>query len=447
MRRTARAMLAVGAALAWASSAPLPVSAQWSAGPVSAGMGGAGLVFATGHEAVAWNPANLGFGSGWSFVLLDVGGAGLLRGTTVGDLVDILSAGGEGDRAVVDRLPDDGFRVSTALEGFVLDKGADVAGVPSPGSALPSLALSIGPVGLRVRSQVLGEATMSRELADLTVSGFNPERIQEYAVRQTGFRSTSFTEVTLGYGHAFGSIALGGNVRWVRGNRLAQGRFFEPDIDLENESLRVTGVAVESAGGTGWGVDVGMAADLGGGFRWSLAARNVFQRMTWDEDLRTHQATFTDTDFDSSDLADLVDRFGDEPLDPTAVDLQVLEAATDLFRQAYFPTVAHTGLGWSGSSGTRIEVVASAVAPRGRQHADWDQRIAGGIEQRLKFLVLRAGAARSENGLQALSVGFGLRAGPVRYDVGVGRMSGSSGGTEWDGLQASMGLSIVGGGR
>lgn len=445
--RRAAAVLTAGATVTLLALAASPLSAQWARGTAAAGMGGAGMVFATGYDAVDWNPANLATSPSWTLSLMEVGGAGLLTGTTLGDFIDIATAGGKGDPSLVTGLPDDGFRISATTEGFAVGKGADAADIPGPGSALPNLGLSIGPVGLRIRSQILTEAAMSRELADLTVNGYNPERIREYAVRETGFRVASFSEVTLGYGYALSNLSLGVGVRYVQGHRLSQGRLFEPRIDLRAKSLDVSGVAVEAPGGSGWGVDLGFAVDVGGGVRWSMAVRNAFQSMSWEESLKTHQASFTDEDFDDIELADLLDRFEETDLDPSGVSLPVFEAARGLFDQAYFPMVVRTGLGWAGNAGTRVEVVASAVAPKGRQHAAWDQRLALGVEQRVGFLVLRGGFSRAEDGIQALSGGLGFRFGPARFDAGVGTLSGSFGGIDYDGLQASIGLSLTGGER
>ena len=439
--------VAFASAVAFSLFLPGAASAQWAGGPVSGGMGGTGAVWARGVDALDFNPANLAFSRGWSVSLVDLGAAGLLTGTTMGDLWDIATAAGDGDRALVERLPADGFRVSALTEGFAASKGAEAGDFPSPEATLPGFALSWGPVGLRVRNRVLAEATMSKEVADLTVTGFNPERIREYAVRETGFRVASFTEMTLGYGFTIADrLGVGVAARYVQGHRLAQGRFFEPEIDLDQESLRVTGVAVEAPGGSGWGLDLGLALDLGRGWAASLAVQNAAQRMTWDDALRSHEAAFTDDDFDSEDLTELLDRFADTPLDPGAVSLPVFEAARGLFSQAYFPTVYRAGVGWEGTRGTRVELDASAVSPRGRQRTPWEQRLSAGVEQRLKFLVVRGGYALAEDGLRALTGGIGLRVGPVRLDVGAGKLSGDLDGIPYDGLQGSVGLSVRGGG-
>jgi len=441
-RGTFRA-LAICVALAVGTS---EARAQFSPGVRSAGMAGAGLLFATGLDAVEWNPANLAWSRGWDLSLYEFGAAGLLTGTTIEDLIEIATAGGDGDASVVSRLPADGFTLSTTLEGFVTANAASLADVPEAGSPLPSVGIAVGPVALRIRSRLMADASMSREIADLTVSGYNPERIQEYAVRNTSVRTVSFTEITLAYGLTIGErFALGLAARSVRGHSLFQIKFFEPEVDLEEETLAVTAATVESPGGTGYGFDVGMALDLGAGVRVSMVGSNLFQRMTWDENLIAHQAVFSDDDFDDADIIELIDRFEDAPVEAEGVSLAVFEAARDLFRQSYFPMTIRAGLGWA-HGGTSLELVGVAVAPRGRHHNAWDERVSAGLEQRLAFLTLRGGYSLSTDGLTSVAAGLGLGLGPVRFEVGAGRFSGTLNGVDYDGAQATITLAVRGGG-
>ena len=328
--------------------------AQFSPGARSAGMAGAGLLFATGLDAVEWNPANLAWSTGWDISLFEFGAAGLLTGTTIEDLIEIATAGGDGDAAVVARLPADGFTFSTNLEGFAIANAASAADLPEVGSSIPSVGLAIGPVALRVRGRLMAEASMSRELADLTISGYNPERIREYAVRNTGFRAASFTEISLGYGVSIGEhLALGLTLRSVRGHSLSQGRFFEPIVDLDEATLAVAAAAVEAPGGSGYEFDLGMALDLGSGVRVSLVGANLMQRMTWDEELLAHEAVFSDSDFDDSDITELINRFEHMPADAQGVSLAIVEASHGLFEQSYFPSTIRTGIGWK-AGGTLV---------------------------------------------------------------------------------------------
>ncbi len=97
--------------------------AQFSPGARSAGMAGAGLVFATGTDAVEWNPANLAWSNGWEVSIFEFGASSVLNGTTISDLIDFGSDGADG-AAAVNRLPDDGFTVSTTAEGFAVASAA-----------------------------------------------------------------------------------------------------------------------------------------------------------------------------------------------------------------------------------------------------------------------------------------------------------------------------------
>ncbi len=415
---------------------PAGALAQFSPGARSVGMAGAGMVFSQGVDAIEWNPANLALDGGWNVSLGEVGAAALFSGVTFEDVQDIFEASGSGDpTGVLGRLPANGIRLNTVSEGFATARAASAGNLPQPGSPYPSLGITVGSLGLRVRSRVLGEVRLSKEIVDLMVNGFDPAKIQSYRVGDTGFRSASFSEITAGYGTILGErLALGVGVRYVKGHSLTEGRFFEPVLDLANETVEVTGVAVEAAGGSGYGVDVGAALDLIAGLRVSASATNVIQKMTWDEALIAHEATFlgcnnpgspscpNGDDFDL-DFEELVDRFQGQPITQGSVSLPVYLTAQELFRGAFFPTVFRLGAGWR-AGGTAVEVVGISVSPRGRQHSEWEERVALGVEQRLWILTLRAGAAKGTDGLQTLSGGLGLGIGPVALDVSGGLMSG-----------------------
>ena len=58
---------------------PSSLAAQFSPGARSVGMGGAGMVFSSGVDALEWNPANLALEGGWN-VSTEAGLSGLLTG-------------------------------------------------------------------------------------------------------------------------------------------------------------------------------------------------------------------------------------------------------------------------------------------------------------------------------------------------------------------------------
>lgn len=441
----------VAAALAIVAPADAAL-AQFSPGARSVGMGGAGMVYASGVDAIEWNPANLALQGGWNISLGEVGASALVTGADINGLQDLIDSDLSGGpspaaSAAVADLPASGLSLATVGEGFAISKAVEGVSLasgqsfPSPGNGYPTVGISWGQFGLRVRSRVMGEVRMSKELVDLIVNGFDPTAINQYQVGNTGFRTTSFSEVTGAYGTLLGErMALGVSARYVKGHKLTEGRFFEPVLDLVNEIAEFNSVAIEAPGGSGYGVDIGFALDLVAGLRVSASAVNIIQKMTWDDALVAHQATFVACEssgsssqcvndssrsdsFDDTDPQDLVDEYQSGPINPSSMSLYVAQTAQGLLPGAFFPTIFRAGVGWR-AGGTAVELVGASVSPQGRQHNQWDERISLGVEQRLWFLTLRAGGAKGSDGIQALSGGVGLGFGPVRLDVSAGMMSG-----------------------
>jgi hypothetical protein len=439
--------------------------AQFAPGARSVGMGGAGMVYARGVDAVEWNPANLALEGGWNFSLGEAGVAAVLGGLSFDDFRAIAEDDGTASQVVAD-LPTSGITLSTSTEGYLTNMGAEGQDLPQTGSALPTIGLTYGNIGLRVRSRVINEARLSKELADLIVDGFDPSEMQNYRVGDTGFGAASVTEITAAYGARLGDrMALGVAGRYVTGHKLVQMRFFEPVLDLVNETADVTAAAIEAPGGSGYGLDVGLALELVAGFRVSASAANVIQKMTWDDALVGYEYTFHGCDTATpgctssfeNDPEELLDslRYSNASVDPSSMSLPMYQVAQDLFPGAFFPTVYRLGVGWR-AGGTSLELVGTSVSPKGREHSQWDDRISLGIEQRLWFLTLRAGGAKAADGLQVLSGGVGLGLGPVHIDVSGGLMSGGFELTEglvtpedvdYAGGHLTASVQILGGGR
>jgi hypothetical protein len=459
--------------------------AQFSPGARSVGMGGAGMVFARGVDAIEWNPANLALEGGWNLSLGEVGTSALVTGADLPALQNMFEfelpgflggpATGTQQEAVA-ALPASGLGFATVSEGYLSGLAADQSdgAVPSPGDGLPTIGVTWGQFGVRIRSRAMGEIRLSKELVDLIVNGFDPSRLNEYQIGNTGFRTASYSEITGSYGTLLGErMALGVNVRYVKGHKLTEGRFFEPVLDLVDEIAVFNAVAIEAPGGSGYGVDVGFALDLLAGLRVSASATNIIQKMTWDDGLIAHEAalvtcessssssqcdndpSLNDSFDDDRDPEELIDDFQASEVDPASMSIYVAQTLQDLFPDAYFPTVFRAGVGWR-AGGTAIELVGASVSPQGRQHSQWDERISLGIEQRLWFLTLRAGGAKGSDGLQVLSGGLGLGFGPVKLDVSAGMMSGgfefASGlvapeDVDYAGGHGTISLQIMGGGR
>lgn len=431
---------------------------QMAPGARAVGMGGGGMVFATGVDAIEWNPANLDWSDGWNVSVFELGMAAMSSGATFGEILAIVGVEDAPlfttDRSVeqiVAQIPDAGLQLFTVSGGVATRVAADQGDVPRAGPALPSLGIVVGDIGVRVRNRVLSEATVSRELADLIGNGFFLENIQDYSVGNTGFGSTAFSEITVAYGTRLGgllSVGVGG--RYVAGHGMTRGRFFEPRIDLApapgDPYLTIESVAVEAPSGSGFGLDVGLSLNLPMGLRAAVSGTNVVQRMTWDDALIAHTATYTDADFnDAVDFVDILDRYDPQPLDPNAVSLSVFQAAQGLFEESHFPQVFRGGVGWQ-SGGTRLEAVGIKVSPRGRFTSAWDERLSLGVEHELPVLTLRAGYAVGTDDLTALTGGLGLGIGPVHLEASGGRFSAEGAVVSREGYYGTLALQLKGGG-
>ncbi len=449
---------------------PLGAQAQFSPGARSVGMGGAGMVFSSGVDAIEWNPANLALEGGWNIALGEVGGSALVSGADFDALQSMFEFEFPGAGAstttkaeAVANLPASGLSFVAVSEGFLSARGitASDGALPSVGDPLPTVGITWGSLGIRARSRVMNEVRLSKELVDVMVNDFDASRINEYQVGNTGFRNVTFSEVTAAYGATIGDrMAIGVGARYVKGHKLTEGRFFEPVLDLVNETAEFNSVAIEAPGGSGYGVDVGLALDLVAGLRVSASATNVIQKMTWDDGLIAHEATFfacecPSSDFDTESPEDLIDQYQAQPLDPNSMSLYVAETVQGLLPGAFFPTVFRLGAGWR-AGGTSIELVGASVSPQGRQHNQWDERISLGLEQRLWIFTFRAGGMKGADGIQAISGGLGLGIGPVKLDVSGGVMSGgfefASGlvapeDVDYAGGHVTMSLQLKGGGR
>jgi len=421
-------------------------------------MGGGGMVFASGVDAVEWNPANLSRSEGWNVSVIELGMATMSSGATFGEILAIVGVEDAPFLStdltvgqIVNQIPDSGLQLFTVTEGFLTAFATGQAEVPQAGSPLPSMGVTVGNIGLRVRSRVLGDATVSRGLADLIGNGFSVENLQEYEGGNTGWGTTSLSEITVSYGTMLGGLLhVGVGGRYIQGHGMTRGRFFEPQIELApgpGESyLTLQSVAVEATSGKGFGIDVGLSLDLVPGLRASVSGTNVVQRMTWDEGLTAHSATFTDADFAAGvDFVDILDRYDASAVDPNSVSLAVFEASQGLFDESYFPQVFRGGVGWR-SGGTSFELVGIKVSPKGRFRSNWDERVSLGVEQRLPVLTLRGGYAVGQDNLTALTGGLGLGVGPVSLEVSGGKLSARGATVSKQGYYATLSLQLSGGG-
>ena len=441
--------LALGVAMAAAAVLPAAASAQFGPDPRSAGMGGAFLGLARGYEALYWNPANLGLTDGpSSSMAFAIPGA---VATTVGpgfrdfDILADESPSAERQQAFLSDVPAGGA-----------DFRADVT--------VPWFSFSAGKFAFGIATTALVKGDLSKELLELYLdlrddSELNTQRLASYRVGDTGYRDAAITRFTAAYAVPFDAagtpVSVGVGVHYVLGHRLDRGRLFEPVV--QDDHLVITGVALRSPGGQGYGVDLGLSAQPADGLTLGLAVQNAFQRMEWDEELEILGDEFTTDELDEEGVETVLERFEARPFDPAAAPLEAYRVGQNLLRDAYLPRVVTLGAGYR-VRGTSLGATFRSTSDDGALHAGWSRYLGLGIEQRLYIVSVRAGYANSLSGASAITLGGGLNLGAARLTAAVARTTGSSSIDddgpidEWryadqlaagSGYAATLGLSLV----
>lgn len=406
--------------------AAAPLQAQFGPSLRGAGMAGAYAGIARGYEAAAWNPALLGLKGqpGWSLALPALDLSATMLGPSVMDMYDVMSKG--------DDLTDaDRQKLLKAIPGSGLELRANGRG--SWGG------LSVGPVALGIASTGLVSGNIGRELIDLMLytrqyGDIDPTRLADYRVGNTTARGAAYTTISAAYGTALPlpllpfPVSVGVGARYVLGHELQRGRIFEPTVNLDRQDIDISVLAVRSTGGSGYAMDLGVAAQPLPWLTVSLAVDNLAQKMTWDEELELRGQSFSGKELSDKGIMDLMDGFEPRPFDPTGAQLGAYELARDLFTQAYFPRTIRAGVGLkTRATGTTLGATYSTVQGKGDLHTGWPKYASLGVEQKLpllSFITLRGGFASSLDGASALTGGLGLGLGPINLTTAVIMSSG-----------------------
>lgn len=425
MKPVARLFLSASTLTAAATLAT-PVVAQTSSSARAAGMAGAYQAIATGSEAIHWNPANLGFPDrpSWSLSLPRLNFAGTILGPGVMDVKDILDKG--------DDLTDQDRQT---FLGKVPESGFELGG----GASVPWISLSVGPFAAEASTTVIAGGSVGKELMDLMLyarqyGDVDHSRLAEYRVGNTALRDAAYTTFALSYGREVSSllplpfpVSVGVTARYVKGHDLQRGRIFEPIVNLAEEELSIQALSLRSTSGTGYGVDVGVAARPLPGLTVGLSVQNLVQKMDWNDELELRGHVFSSTELGDMSVSDMYDALDSRPFDANSAPLGAYALADDIYTQSYFPRVVRLGAALTGGS-TTLGATFSTTAGKGELIEGWPSYLAVGIEQKipfLSFLVLRGGIATSLDGASALSGGTTLQFGPVGITAAISRLSGN----------------------
>ena len=409
---------------------PSVATAQIPLTPRALGMGGAYVATARGFESIFYNPANLALpGSpGWSVSFPQVTVGSSVLGPDVADLPDFLDY----DNLSQERRQE----LLATIPGAGTSVDVDVRA--------PLASVQIGRFGVGLAYGWMGEHTLGRDLVELFFEGYDPERF-DYRVGNTVGTRASFWDVAAGYGHQVGPVSVGVTGHYYIGRGLVRTRAFEPrytGIAVLRPDIEVDYVGVSSDGGSGFGLDVGVAMQPMPGLTLSAALANLVSSMSWDEELTGRMVTLTRADFESSEPANLVDRYeASERSLGTTPDGRFAEVAPELDREQWdLPTTLRLGAAWAAPTGTEIGLAYHNAVREGLLGGRWEQLLGVGISQKIPLLTLRAGA--STNLSEGSMIGGGLRLGVI--DLGVAKFTTGStlDDSDRDGWAASFSVNV-----
>ncbi len=399
---------------------------QFPSAPRELGMGGAYMGVARGYEAVFLAPANLGLADApaWSVGLPQAAFGGTLIGPGFGDMRDIfalneLSAGRRDE--LVGMIPAAGTEGSFTLRA-------------------PLIAVSSGGWGFGVTYTSMGRHTLSRDVSELLLQGYEDGR-SFYAVGDTHGEFATFWDLAVGYGTQIEGLSVGVTAHFLRGGEVSRSKLFDPRIDVNAGEIEVDYVGVNARGGAGYSFDFGVAYQPVPALTISGALSNILWSINWPDELHSRILTLDRQSLADADPMQLRKRYrgSDTPIDPGALTYEVAETVEGLSDRVIAPTVVRLGLAWDATPGTQLALDFHRRSAVSERPDPWDQRIAIGLQQSVSIFAVRAGYALGNEGGRLMS--GGLSVGPV--DVGVAKYQHAvSAGHTSEGWIASFGIGI-----
>ena len=389
-RFSAVVALFVGATM---SSAQTP-----NASAAATGLSGAFTARARGYDAVAWNPANLGFRDNpdFSLAILAFHGSSGLDPISLNDFAPYSGK----------QLP--ATQRETWLQA-VANKGGENGRLDG---GITPLAVSMGPLAIQVSASVAGSTKLSPDAFEAVMFG-NAGRIgtsKDLNLAGSAFRVGAFTTAAASYGIAFSeSFSLGVTGKYIVGNALGmaedQGSTSTQNAVTVNFPMIYSHPDSDVVIGKGTGVDVGMAFKSGR-MTFGATVQNAFNNFKWDETkLRSKSGTalFDGTANDAN--------FDDQPYTSAPASLRA-KVADDKFK----PIVA-AGIAYAIASSLTFSADVRQQLGEALLLGPKTQAGAGFEFRGIPVLKLRGGASYITDGW-GVSAGVGLDLGMMQIGAG-----------------------------
>jgi hypothetical protein len=419
--------LASFGAAALAVAATLPAAAQVPLTPRALGMGGAYIAVARGQESLFQNPANLGLPGSphWSAGIPTLTLGAATRGITPSEFMDLVR-----------------FDNLSASERQTL-----LAGVPAGGTGVdlevraPLVALQVRRFAFGIGYGVKGNHTVNRSIVDLVLNGF--DRAKSYSIDgTTGFRA-DYWDFAAAYGQRLGPVAVGATARYMVGGSMVRSGLVSVDTTFAGPlptDLRVTYAGVRASGGSGFGLDLGAAAEPIPGLTVSLALENVVNTLAWGESQRLRQVTLTGADYEDGDPEEILSRYEDSETayapGSGPLRLRTLSSQLSADRDAGLPMVVRLGAAYRTGTGTTVAAAYQGETETNSLSGLWERQVSLGIQQKIPLVTLRAGVSSDlEDGSL---LGGGVSLGPLQF--GLARVSRGAGDEQRRGWITTIGL-------
>lgn len=426
--RLHRLAIAVGGA----ALAAAPAAAQVPLTPRALGMGGAYVGVARGQESLFQNPANLGlpnsphWSAGIPTLSLGIG----TRGIEVGDLADLIEYNDLSTEERADLLAE----IPAGGTGVDVDIRA------------PLVALQIRNFAVGLSYQVVGSHTVNRSIVDLVLNGF--DRDKTYTIENTAGARAAFWDVAAAYGRRVGPVSVGATVHYFFPRELVRSALVDVDTTYSVISgftvptdIQVTYAGVGSEGGSGFGLDLGVAAEPIPGLTLSAVLHNAVNTVEWSDELTVRTVTLDRNDYQDGDPEQIQAEYEDSerPYNQAADAVQPFSRLADsvlALRGQGLPMVLRAGAAYRVGTGTTLSGAFQTELDDSPAGALWDQQLSLGVQQKIPVVTLRAGFATDMEDGTLLSGGLSL--GPIQ--LGVARVTSGSGDDERSGWIATFGL-------
>ena len=122
----------------------------------------------------------------------------------------------------------------------------------------PVAALQVGPFAAGVAFAVMGGHSVSRDIIELLLEGYEEGRT-DYSTADTRGDRVSFTDIAVAYGTSTGPVSWGVTGHYLQGGTLERSWMTDPRIDIVEQDISLDYYGVRAEGGSGFALDLGMA--------------------------------------------------------------------------------------------------------------------------------------------------------------------------------------------